>query len=56
MNYLSIHGNDRDGWSLMLYNFVKDRQGNETDAVTTAWEKPMEFATFDSIAKYLNEE
>lgn len=55
MNYYSIHGNDRDGWTFNIYQYQLDKNGNETDSLSSYSNKREEFKTLKEILAKMEE-
>lgn len=47
MRYFSIHGSEKDGWRLMVYDIIS----SANDTVSPAWSKPKEYDSFKEVQK-----
>ena len=45
--YISIHGDDEEGYTVMRYKYTPDKFYPNLDSITTDWSKPKIFDTLE---------
>lgn len=47
--YYSIHGSDKDGWSLYIYQYVESEREPGIEVLSPLWPRRKHFKSFEDI-------